>query len=85
MVVISSFIPRDDLLWIIFLQLELLKAMAAAWELNAVQLKTNVVWVQLRWSHAAPAITFPLWLPLISVAKGDLNYTLKIYDLMKYK
>lgn len=43
MVVISSFIPRDDLLWIIFLQLEIFKALAAACELSAVQLKTNVV------------------------------------------
>lgn len=82
--VISSFIPRDDLLWIIFLQLETFKALAAACELNAVQLKTNVVWGSL--GDLMQLMPLPsLSGYLFFVAKGDLNYTLKIYDLIKYK
>lgn len=65
---------------------EILKALTAArgCEPNPVQLKTDIVWMQLRWSHVAYAITFPLWLSLVFVAKRDRNYTLKIDDLMKY-
>lgn len=40
--IVSSFIPRDDFLWIIFLQLEILKGLAGAGELHAVQLKTSM-------------------------------------------